>query len=147
MLKEFKEFALKGNLVDMAVGIIIGGAFSKIISSLVNDLVMPPIGKLIGNVDFANLYINLGDGEYDSLASAQEAGAATINYGLFINNAIDFIILAFVIFMVIRMMNRLKREAEAPPAEPTTKSCPLCFTEIPVKASRCPHCTSDLKAA
>ena len=147
MLKEFKEFALRGNVLDMAVGIIIGAAFGKIVSSFVKDVVMPPIGKLLGGVDFSNLFINLGDGEYASLAEAQEAGVATINYGVFFNTVLDFLIVAFVIFMVIRSFNKLKKKEEAPPAEPTTKDCPKCFTEIPIKASRCPHCTSDIQAA
>jgi large conductance mechanosensitive channel len=147
MFKEFKEFAMRGNVVDMAVGIIIGGAFGKIVSSLVKDVIMPPIGKLMGNVDFANLFINLGEQEFASLAEAQEAGAATINYGVFINTVLDFIIVAFAIFMVIRAMNKLKRKEEAPPAEPTTKECPQCLSSIPIKAVRCAHCTAQLSAS
>ncbi len=146
MFKEFKEFAMRGNVIDMAVGIVIGGAFGKIVSSLVKDVIMPPIGKLMGNVDFSNLFINLSGGEYASLAEAQEAGAATLNYGLFINTVLDFIIIAFAIFMVIRAMNRLKRKEEAPPAEPTTKDCPHCLSSIPIKAARCAHCTSEVPA-
>jgi large conductance mechanosensitive channel len=142
MLEEFKKFAMRGNVVDMAVGIIIGAAFGKIVSSLVKDVIMPPIGLLMGNVDFSNLFINLGDKSYESLAAAQEAGAATINYGVFINTVLDFVIVAFAIFMVIRGMNRMKKEEEAPPAEPTTKSCPECLSEIPIAAKRCAHCTS-----
>ena len=142
MLKEFKEFAMRGSVVDLAVGIIIGGAFGKIVTSFVNDILMPPIGKLMGNVDFANLFINLGDTEYATLAAAQEAGAATINYGLFINTILDFLIVAFAIFLLIRQLNRMKKEEEA--AEPTTKDCSFCHTEIPIQATRCPHCTSEL---
>ena len=144
MFKEFKEFAMRGNVVDMAVGIIIGGAFGKIVSSLVKDVIMPPIGKMMGNVDFTNLFINLGGGEFATLAEAQEAGAATINYGVFINTVLDFVIVAFAIFMVIRAMNKLKRKEEAPPAEPTTKECPQCLSSIPIKAMRCAHCTAQL---
>lgn len=118
MLKEFKEFALKGNVLDMAVGIIIGGAFGKIVSSLVNDVLMPPIGKLMGNVDFSNLYINLGEGEFPSLAAAQEAGAATLNYGVFINNVLDFLIVAFAIFLVVKAFNAAKKKDEQAPAAP-----------------------------
>jgi large conductance mechanosensitive channel len=147
MLKEFKEFALRGNVLDMAVGIIIGAAFGKIVSSFVKDVVMPPIGKLLGGVDFSNLFVNLGDGDYATLAEAQEAGAATINYGVFFNAVLDFLIVAFVIFMVIRSFNKLKKKEEAPPAEPTTKDCPKCFSTIPIKAVRCPSCTSDIAAA
>ena len=147
MLKEFKEFAMRGNVVDMAVGIIIGAAFGKIVSSLVKDVIMPPIGLLMGNVDFTNLFINLSDQVYTNLSAAQEAGAATINYGVFINTVLDFIIVAFAIFMVIRQMNKLKKTDEAPPAEPTTKECPHCLSSIPIKATRCGHCTSELQAA
>ena len=150
MLKEFKEFVLKGNVVDMAVGIIIGAAFGTIISSLVNDVIMPPIGLLLGGVDFANLFalLKAGDpaGPYAALADAQAAGAVTINYGIFINAIISFLIVAFVMFLLIRSVNRLKREEEAPPAEPTTKECPHCLSTIPIKAGRCAHCTSDLEA-
>jgi len=147
MFKEFKEFAMRGNVVDMAVGIIIGGAFGKIVSSLVKDVIMPPIGKLMGNVDFTNLFVNLGGEKFASLAEAQEAGAATINYGVFINTVLDFIIVAFAIFMVIRAMNKLKRKEEALPAEPTTKECPQCLSTIPIKAVRCAHCTAQLSAS
>jgi large conductance mechanosensitive channel len=146
MLKEFKEFAMRGNVVDMAVGIIIGAAFGKIVSSMVKDIIMPPIGLIMGNVDFSNLFINLSDQAYDNLTAAQEAGAATINYGVFINTLLDFIIVAFAIFMVIKQMNRLKKK-EAPPGEPTTKDCPYCLSTIPIKAARCGHCTSQLEAA
>ncbi len=151
MLKEFKEFAMKGSVLDMAIGIIIGGAFSPIVKSLVNDVLMPPIGLLMGNVDFSNLFAVLKEGTeagpYASLAAAQEAGAVTINYGVFFNNVISFVIVAFAIFMMVKAINRWKREEEAPPAEPTTKECEYCHTEIPIAASRCPHCTSELKAA
>lgn len=146
MLKEFKEFAMRGNVFDMAVGIIIGGAFGKIVTSFVNDILMPPIGLLIGGLDFANLFIALDGKSYASLQAAKEAGAATINYGVFINTVLDFIIVAFVIFLLVRQMNRLRRKQEAPaaPAEPTTKECPYCASTIPIKAKRCPYCTSQL---
>ena len=150
MMKEFKEFAVKGNVIDMAVGIIIGAAFGTIVKSLVADVIMPPIGLAIGNVDFANLFIVLKEGAqagpYQSLADAQAAGAVSINYGAFINTIITFVIIAFAVFMIIRNVNRMKREEEAPPAEPTTKSCPFCFSEVPIKATRCGFCTSELKA-
>ena len=145
MLKEFKEFAMRGNVLDMAIGIIIGAAFGKIISSVVNDIIMPPIGLLLGKVDFSSLFVNLSGMPYASLAEAKAAGAATINYGLFINTVLDFVIVAFVIFLIVKQVNRLKKK-EAPPA-PTTRDCPLCCTAIPVKATRCPHCTSEVKAA
>ena len=148
MLKEFKEFVVRGNVVDMAVGIIIGAAFGTIITSLVNDVIMPPIGLLLGNVDFANLFILLKAGSpagpYALLADAQAAGAVTINYGVFINAVVSFLIVAFVVFLLIRTINRMKREEEAPPAEPTTKECPYCLSTIPIKATRCAHCTSEL---
>jgi large conductance mechanosensitive channel len=145
MLKEFKEFAMRGNVIDMAVGIIIGAAFGKIVSSLVNDVIMPPIGLLLGNVDFTELFINLSGQTYDSLAAAQAAGAPTMNIGVFINTVLDFVIVAFVIFIVIKQMNRLKRKEEAP--APTTKACPHCLSTIAIKATRCPNCTSQLSAA
>ena len=141
MLKEFKEFAIKGNMVDMAVGIVIGAAFGKIVSSLVSDIVMPPLGKLLGGVDFSNLFIDLSDGKYPSLAAAKAAGAATINYGVFLNNVCDFLLIAFVLFLVIKGVNRMKREEAA---AVTVKDCPHCFMPIPVQAKRCPHCTSEL---
>ncbi|MHC4564033.1 MAG: large conductance mechanosensitive channel protein MscL [Planctomycetota bacterium] len=151
MLKEFKEFALRGNVVDMAVGIVIGAAFGTIVTSLVNDVIMPPIGLLLGRVDFANLYILLKVGDpappYASLVDAQAAGAVTVNYGLFISALIGFIIVALVVFLIVRSVNRMRREEEAPPAEPTTKECPFCFSEISIKATRCGHCTSELATA
>jgi large conductance mechanosensitive channel len=142
MLKEFRQFAMRGNVVDLAVGVIIGTAFGKIITSLVNDLLMPPIGLVLGNVDFTDLFISLNGAAYASLADAQAAGAPTLNYGVFINTVIDFIIVVFVIFLLIRAINRMQRPA---PADPTTKECPYCFSTISVKARRCPHCTSELK--
>jgi large conductance mechanosensitive channel len=148
MWKEFKEFVLRGNVVDMAVGIIIGAAFGAIVTSLVNDIIMPPIGLLLGGVDFSNLLILLKAGSpaapYASLADAQAAGAVTINYGVFINIVISFLIVAFVMFLLIRSINRLKRGEETPPAEPTTKECPYCLSAIPIKATRCAFCTSEL---
>ena len=146
MFKEFREFAMRGNVLDMAVGIIIGVAFGAIVRSLVNDIIMPPIGLALGRIDFANLFINLSGGSYASLAAAKEAGAVTINYGMFVNTVINFIIIAFVVFLMVRSMNKLKRKEEEP-AEPTTKDCPYCFSQIPIKATRCPHCTSQQEAA
>ena len=145
MLKEFKEFALKGNVVDMAIGIIIGAAFGKIVSSLVGDVLMPPIGKLMGNLDFSNLFVALNGRVYESLKAAKDAGAPTVNYGLFLNTVIDFIIVAFVIFILVKQMNRLKK-AE-PAAAHVTKECPYCLSQIALKATRCPACTSEVKAA
>ena len=147
MFKEFKEFAMRGNVLDMAVGIIIGGAFGKIITSFVGDILMPPVGMLIGKVDLSNMFLNLGDGTFTKLAEAKAAGVPTINYGLFLNTMIDFLIVAFAIFLLIRQVNRFKAEPAPAPAAPTTKDCPLCCTAIPIKASRCPACTSELKAA
>jgi large conductance mechanosensitive channel len=145
MLKEFKEFALRGNVIDLAIGVIIGAAFGKIVSSLVNDILMPPIGLILGKVDFTNLFLSLNGQQYASLAAAQAAGAPTLNYGLFINNVIDFVIVAFVIFLLIRQINKLTVKKEVPAAEPTTRECPYCLTQISVKASRCPNCTSEVK--
>ena len=142
MLEEFKKFALRGNVVDMAVGIIIGAAFGKIVSSVVKDVIMPPIGMAMGNVDFSNLFINLSSGEFDSLKAAQDAGAATINYGLFINTLLDFIIVAFAVFLLIKAINKAVKKEEEPPAAPTTKDCPECLSEVPIAAKRCKHCTS-----
>ena len=151
MFKEFKEFAMKGNVVDMAVGIIIGGAFGTIVKSLVDDVIMPPIGLLMGNVDFSNLFITLQEGTmagpYATVAAAKEAGAVTMNYGIFSNSVISFLIVAFAVFMLIRSINKLKREEEAPPAEPTTKECTYCLSKIAIKATRCPNCTSEVAAA
>jgi large conductance mechanosensitive channel len=140
MLKEFKEFAMRGNVMDMAIGIIIGAAFGKIISSLVSDVLMPPIGKLMGGVDFSNLFVSLSGGQYASLDAAKAAGAATVNYGVFINTVIDFVIVAFAIFLLVKAMNKAKRKAAAPAAAPTTKPCPECLMEIPINATRCGHC-------
>ena len=146
MVKEFKEFAMRGNVVDMAVGIIIGGAFGKIVSSMVNDVLMPPIGKAMGGVNFSDLFIVLGSGDYPSLKAAKDAGVAVIAYGQFINVVIDFIIVAFCIFMLVKGMNALKKKpAPAPAAAPTTKECPRCCSTIQIKATRCPNCTSDVK--
>lgn len=142
MLEEFKKFAMRGNVVDMAVGIVIGAAFGKIVSSFVKDVLMPPIGKLMGGVDFSNLFINLSEGSYATLAAAQEAGAATLNYGLFVNTVLDFIIVAFAIFMVIKAMNKLK--TEEPPKAPNTKACLQCLSDIPIDAKRCKFCTSEV---
>ena len=145
MLKEFKEFVMKGNVIDLAVAVIIGAAFGRIITSLVNDIIMPPLGLLLGNVNFTDLFISLNGTRYPTLADAQAAGAATINYGLFINTIIDFILVALVIFLIIRSINRMKRAPAPAPAAPTTKECPHCFTQIPIPATRCPNCTSDLR--
>jgi len=147
MLKEFKEFAMRGSVLDMAIGIIIGAAFGGIVTSLVNDMLMPPIGLLLGKVDFANLFITLKGGQFMTLAQAKAAGGTTINYGVFINTVINFLIVAFAVFLLARQVNKLRRKTEAAPAPPTTKDCLYCFTAIPVKAVRCPCCTSELKAA
>lgn len=145
MLKEFKEFAMRGNVVDMAVGIIVGAAFGAIVKSLVSDILMPPIGLALGNVDFANLFVVLKEGAapapYASLADAQKAGAVTVNYGVFLNSVVSFLIVAFAVFLLVRGINRLKRQAEV---SPTVKDCPFCLSAIPLKATRCPHCTSRL---
>jgi large conductance mechanosensitive channel len=144
MLKEFKEFAIRGNAVDLAIAVIIGAAFGAVVNSVVNDILMPPIGKLLGGVDFSDLFVVLGGGTYPSLKAAKDAGAATVNYGLFINTLINFLIVAFVLFMVVKAMNRLKREQPVPAAAPTAKECPFCATTIPLKATRCPNCTGNL---
>ncbi len=146
MLKEFKEFAMRGNVLDMAVGIIIGAAFGNIVTSFVADVLMPPIGMLLGRVDFSNLFINLSGKSVDTLAAAKAAGAPVIAYGVFLNAVFNFLIVAFAIFLLIRQINRLKREAPAAPAAPTTKDCPHCLSSIPLKATRCAHCTADLRA-
>lgn len=151
MLHEFKKFALRGNVVDMAVGIIIGVAFGAIISSLVADVLMPPIGLLLGKVDFSNLFVVLKGGAtpgpYASLAEAQEAGAVSVNYGVFVNSIVKFLITAFAVFLLVRGINKLRQKEEAAPPEPTTKECPFCLSSIPIKATRCPNCTSQLTAA
>jgi large conductance mechanosensitive channel len=149
MFKEFKEFAMRGNVVDMAVGIIIGGAFGTIVKSLVNDVMMPPLGFLLGGVDFSNFFAVLKDGApagpYNALADAQAAGAVSINYGIFLNAVISFLIVAFAVFLLIRGINSMRRKEEATP-EPSTKECQFCASTIPIKASRCPQCTSQLAA-
>ncbi|MGZ8429891.1 MAG: large conductance mechanosensitive channel protein MscL [Candidatus Deferrimicrobiaceae bacterium] len=149
MLKEFKEFAMRGNVIDMAVGIIIGAAFGTIVGTLVSDVLMPPIGLILGNVDFSNLFVVLKEGKtagpYATIAAAKAAGAVTLNYGLFVNTVVNFLIVAFAIFFVVRGMNTLKKKEEAP--QPTTKECPHCLSTIPIKATRCGHCTSELGAA
>jgi large conductance mechanosensitive channel len=150
MLKEFKEFAMKGNVIDMAVGIIIGAAFGTIVNSLVQDVIMPPIGLLLGNVDFSNIFVILKEGKvagpYASVAAAKSAGAVTINFGVFLNTIISFVIVAFAVFLLVRTINKLRRQEETPPPLPTTKECTYCFSSIPIKATRCPNCTSELKA-
>lgn len=145
MLKEFKEFATRGNVLDMAVGIIIGAAFGKIITSFVADVLMPPIGLLLGKTDFSNLFISLSNQSFPTIEAAQAAGVATINYGLFFNTVIDFLIVAFAIFLLIKQVNRFKRQPPAPAAAPTTKDCTFCLSAIPLKATRCPQCTSQLE--
>ena len=142
MLREFREFVMRSNVLDLAIAVIIGGAFGKIVTSFVNDVIMPPIGLLLGGVDFTNLFIALDGNLYESLDAAKVSGAATINYGVFLNTVIDFIIVAFVIFLIIKSANKMRKPA--PAAEPTTKECPHCFTTIPIKAKRCPNCTSQL---
>lgn len=142
MFKEFKEFVMRGNVLDLAIGIIIGAAFGKIVSSLVADIIMPPIGILLGKVDFANLFIDLSGTSHPTLAAAKAAGAATINYGIFLNTVVDFLLVSFVIFMVVKQANKLKRQPA--PAAPNTKDCPFCATAIPIAAKRCPHCTLQL---
>ena len=143
MIKEFKEFVTRGNVLDLAVAVIIGGAFGKIVTSFVNDVLMPPFGLLLGGVDFTNLFIPLDGQTYESLETAKTAGAATLNYGVFINTIIDFIIIALVIFLIVKAANKMKKPA--PAAAPTTKECPHCFTTISIKATRCPNCTSEIK--
>jgi large conductance mechanosensitive channel len=151
MLKEFKEFAMKGNVLDMAVGIVIGAAFGTIVASFVADVIMPPIGILLGNIDFSNIFTVLKEGKvagpYATLAAAKAAGAVTINWGIFINTIINFVIVAFAIFLLVKGVNKMRREKEAPAAEVTTKECPYCLSAIPLKATRCPHCTSEVAAA
>ena len=144
MLKEFKEFAMKGNVLDLAIGVVLGGAFGKIVTSFVSDILMPPIGLILGKVDFSNLYISLSGASYPSLAEAKKAGAATLNFGLFINQVIDFTIIAFSVFLVIKALNSLKKKSEV--AAPTTKNCPYCISAVPIAATKCAHCTSQLGA-
>ena len=144
MLKEFKEFALRGSLLDLAIGLVLGTAFGKIVTSLVNDILMPPVGLALGRVNFSNLFVNLTRANYPTLSAAREAGAPTINYGMFLNTVLDFVIVAFALFLVIREVNRLRRRGETPP---TTRECPYCCSVISLKASRCPNCTSQVQAA
>jgi large conductance mechanosensitive channel len=143
MLKEFKEFAMRGNVIDLAVGVIIGAAFGKIVSSLVQDLIMPPIGMLLKGVNFSNLFITLDGRHFDNLADAQKAGAPTLNYGIFLNNVLDFLIVAFCVFLLVQQVNRWTRKPE-PTAAPVTKECPQCAMSIPTQAKRCPHCTTQI---
>jgi large conductance mechanosensitive channel len=146
MLKEFKAFIMRGNVLDLAVAVIIGGAFGTIVNSLVNDILMPPLGLLLGKVDFSNLFLNLSGQEFASLADAKKAGAATINYGLFLNAVVSFLIVALAIFVVVKAANKMQKPPlEAPPAAPSTKDCPYCCSSIPIKATRCPNCTSELQ--
>jgi large conductance mechanosensitive channel len=144
MFKEFKEFAVKGNVMDMAVGIIIGAAFGKIVASFVDDVVLPPLGLLLHHVDFSNLFITLGGGDYPTIAAAKAAGAPTLNYGLFLNTVLNFLIVAFAVFLMVKQINRWKKEPA--PAAVTTKECPYCASSIPLKATKCPQCTSQLPA-
>ena len=144
MLKEFKDFVMRGNLLELAVAFILGVAFGRVVTSLVNDVIMPPIGLLLGGVDFSNLFINLSKTPYATLAEAQVAGAPTINYGVFVLTVLDFVIVAFVVFMLVRAVNRMQRPK---PVAPTTKECPYCLSIIPLRATRCPHCTSELRGA
>lgn len=145
MMEEFKKFALKGNMIDLAVGVIVGGAFNSIVTSLVNDIFMPVLSLFTGKLDFANWFIALDGNKYLTIAEAQEAGAATLNYGNFISGVINFFIMAFVVFMLVKAINKLKKEEPAKPAAPTTKKCPFCKTDIPLEATKCPHCTSTLE--
>jgi len=151
MLQEFKKFAMRGNVVDMAVGIIIGGAFGTIVKSLVDDVLMPPIGLLLGGIDFSEIFVTLSAGKtpgpYQTVAEAKAAGATTVNLGLFANAVVSFLIVAFAVFLLVKGMNALQREKPAPPAEPTTKDCKFCCSAIPIKATRCPHCTSQVATA
>ena len=146
MLKEFKEFAMRGPVLDLAIGVILGAAFGKIVSSMVNDILIPPIGLLLGHIDFSNLFINLSGTHYDTLAEAKKAGAVVIGYGVFLNTVLEFLIVAFVVFLLVRQVNKLKKPV-AVPAAPSTKECPYCLSGIPLKATKCPQCTSNLSAA
>jgi large conductance mechanosensitive channel len=145
VFKEFKEFAMRGNVLDMAIGIVIGAAFGSIVTSFVQDILMPPIGRLVGHVDFSNLFISLNDTHYDTLAAAKAAGAATINYGMFLNTVVNFLIVAFAVFLLVRQVNRLAPKPA--PAAPTTRDCPYCLTAVPLMATKCAHCTSELRPA
>ena len=145
MLKEFKEFAMRGNVLDMAVGIIIGAAFGQVVNSFVQDVLMPPIGRLLGHVDFSNLFVNLSGKEYESIAAAKAAGAATLNYGVFLNTIINFLIIAFAVFLLLRQVNRFMPKPAPAPAPAATRDCPYCLSAVPAKATRCPHCTSELR--
>ena len=145
MFKEFKEFIMRGNVVDLAIAVVIGGAFGKIITSLVEDVLMPPIGLALGKVDFSNLFLNLSGKDFPSVAAAKAAGAATLNYGIFFNHVINFLIVALAIFLLIKQINRMNKPAPAPAAAPTTKDCPHCLSAVPLKATKCAHCTSELK--
>jgi large conductance mechanosensitive channel len=147
MVKEFKQFIMRGNVLDLAVGVIIGGAFGKIVASFVGDILMPPIGKLMGGTDMSGLFLNLSDKVYPTVAAAKAAGAPTLNYGTFLQTIVDFLIVAFAIFMVVKIANAMKREKPVEAPAPTTKDCPMCCTAIPIKAKRCPACTSSLEAA
>jgi len=146
MLKEFKEFAMRGNVLDMAIGIVIGAAFGKIVTSFVSDILMPPLGLLLGKADFSSLFINLSGKSFATLAEAKAAGAATVNYGIFLNTIVDFLIVALAIFLLVRQVNRFQRKPEPAPVTPTTKECPQCLSVIPLRAVRCAHCTSELRA-
>jgi large conductance mechanosensitive channel len=146
MLKEFKEFAMRGNVLDMAVGIIVGAAFGGIVTSFVNDVLMPPIGLLLGRVDFSNLFVTLRGDQFATLAQAKAAGATTLNYGIFLNTVVNLLIVSFAVFLLVRQVNRMRRQPEPAPAVPTTKECPYCFSSISIKATRCAHCTTELKA-
>jgi large conductance mechanosensitive channel len=146
MIKEFKEFAMRGNVLDMAVGIIIGAAFGQIVNSFVQDILMPPIGRLLGHVDFSNLFVSLSGAHFDTVAAAKAAGAATLNYGVFLNTVINFLIVAFAVFLLVRQVNRFAPKP-APAAAPATRECPYCLSTIPAKATRCSQCTSELRPA
>lgn len=145
MLREFKEFAVRGNVTDMAVGIIIGAAFTRIVQSLVTDIIMPPISLIVGDLDFSNWFITLRGESYSTLEAASEAGAITLNYGVFIGNAVSFTIVAFIVFLLVKSINKLRRDEDIKSISPTQKSCPYCFVSISIKATRCPHCTSDIQ--
>ncbi len=147
MFKEFKEFAMRGNVLDMAVGIVIGAAFGQIVTSFVQDILMPPVGRLLGHADFSNLFVSLSGTHYDTVAAAKAAGAATLNYGLFLNTVINFLIVAFAVFLLVRWVNRMAAKPAPAPAAPTTRDCPFCLTAVPLKATRCAHCTSEIRPA